>query len=392
MKVVIAPDSFKGSLDAAQVCAALERGVQAAVPDVETVCVPLADGGEGTVSALVAATGGRLVTRDVSGPLGEPTSAAFGMLGDGKTAVLEMAAASGLTLIAPAARNPLLTTTFGTGELMRAALDLGAEKLIIGIGGSATTDGGAGMAQALGARMLDRAGVAIPRATGGRLCEIARIDGSGLDARLASTEVVVACDVDNPLYGERGAAAVYGPQKGATPQMVAALDAGLQHFAGRLREDLGADVAAVAGAGAAGGLGAGLMAFCGARLQRGIDIVIEAVGLRRQLAGANLVLTGEGRIDAQTAHGKTPHGVARVAADAGVPVVAIGGSVDIGAGGLDCFTAVLPMLPEPMTLAEAMAADRAEAMLEFVAGQVVRMWVRGTGRNRLPDGETGHRA
>ena len=383
MRIVIAPDSFKGCLSALQVCDALERGLRRAVPEVEVVKAPMADGGEGTVEALVDATGGRYSTERVVGPLGVPTQARFGVLGDSETAVIEMAAASGLPLVPPPRRNPLLTTTYGTGQLIKAALDLGCRKFIIGIGGSATNDAGAGMAQALGARMVDAHGADIVRASGGRLADIAHIDVAQRDDRLSEAQVRVACDVDNPLYGETGAAHVYGPQKGATPEIVAMLDAGLRHFADLLRRDLGVDVAEVPGAGAAGGLGAGLMAFCHATLQRGVDIVIDVVRLEDRLRGAGLVITGEGRIDRQTPYGKTPHGVARVARQLGLPVVAVGGSVDITAHDLHeaGFDAVFSILTEPMTLDEAMMPARAEVMLAFTGEQVMRAVGIKAGRN-----------
>lgn len=370
VKVVLAPDSFKGCLSAADVCAALAQGLRRVWPQVESIAVPMADGGEGTVDSLVAATGGELVQAEVAGPLGDPVDAQFGLLGDGQTAVIEMAAASGLTLIEPVRRNPMLTSTLGTGELIRAALDRGCRRLIIGIGGSATNDGGTGMAQALGARFLDASGAPIPRMAGGELCRIVRIDASGLDPRLQQTRVRVACDVTNPLCGETGAAAVYGPQKGATPEMVAQLDAGLCHYARRLEADLGADVARIPGAGAAGGLGAGLMAFCGASLERGVEIIVDAVDLRGKLQGADLCITGEGRIDFQTAFGKTASGVAKAAAAQGVPVVAIGGSVELGVGG---FAATLSILNEPLTLEQAMEPGRAREMVAHTAEQIARL-------------------
>ncbi len=376
MKIVLAPDSFKGCLTAAEVCRALEAGIRRLLPGAEIVSVPMADGGEGTVQSMVAATGGRLLSAEVEGPLGQPVQAAFGILADGQTAVLEMAAASGLTLLPPTQRNPLLTSTFGTGQLIRAALDQGARRLIIGIGGSATTDAGAAAAQAVGAVMRDAQGCVIPRVTGGRLAEVAHIDASGLDPRLAATQVRVACDVDNPLYGERGAAHVYGPQKGATPQMVAELDAGLRSFARRLRDDLGADLADLPGAGAAGGLGAGLVAFCGATLERGVRIVSEAVGLRDKLRGADLCLTGEGRLDRQTAFGKTPSGVAQVAGELGVPVIAVGGAVDPTAAAAlyqAGFCALHSILNEPLALEQAMEPRRAEALLALAGEEIVRL-------------------
>ena len=375
MKIAVAPDSFKGCLTALQVCDAIEQGLRAAHADVQVVKVPMADGGEGTVQSLVQATGGRLVTRQVEGPLGDPVSATFGLLGDGITAVVEMAAASGLPLVPTDRRDPSLTTTYGTGQLIAASLAMGCRKLIVGIGGSATTDGGAGMAQALGAVMLDAHGQALGHVGGGALARVARIDCSGLDPRLCEAQMRVACDVENPLYGPRGAAHVYGPQKGATAEMVGRLDAGLRVWARRLAEDLSADVAKVPGSGAAGGLGAGLMAFCGATLERGVDIVIDAVRLRDRMRGADLVITGEGRIDFQTAFGKTPSGVADTARDLGIPVVAVGGSIALDATSLHerNFDALAPIINEPMDLDEAMQPERARSMLAFAGEQIARM-------------------
>ncbi len=273
-KVVVAPDSFKGSLTARQVCEAAEEGLHRVWPEAEVVSVPMADGGEGTVQSLVDATSGRIISIDVAGPMGEPVTAFFGVLGDGVTAVIEMAAASGLPLVPVGRRNPLVATTRGTGELIASALDMGCRRFIIGIGGSATNDGGAGMAQALGMRLLDARGVEIGPG-GAELARLARIDASGLDPRAAQSGFVVACDVDNPLTGPRGASAVYGPQKGATPEMVEMLDGALRNLAAIVQRDLGVDVDGIPGAGAAGGLGAGLMAFLGASLKRGIEIVVE---------------------------------------------------------------------------------------------------------------------
>lgn len=353
--ILLAPDSFKESLTAAAVCAAMEAGFAPAIPGARFVRVPMADGGEGTVQSLVDATGGRLLTATVCGPLGEPVEAGYGILGDGETAVIEMAAASGLELLAPAQRDARLTTTYGTGQLILACLDRGVRRLIIGIGGSATNDGGAGMAEALGARLLDASGERVPRG-GAALAGVARVDVSGLDGRLAELEVDVACDVSNPLCGPEGASAVYGPQKGASPADVAELDVALGGWAQVLRRDLGRDVAEVPGAGAAGGLGAGLLAFTNARLRRGIDIVIEQTGLRELVAGADLVVTGEGRMDAQTRFGKTPFGVAMVARQAGKPVIAVAGSVGDGIEELaDAFDAVLPVVSRAAPLAEVLA-------------------------------------
>ncbi len=380
--MVIAPDSFKGSLLSPDVAAAIADGVKRAAPRAEVVQVPMADGGEGTVQALVAATGGRLETVTVEGPLGEPVQATFGILGDGKTAVIEMAAASGLPLVPPDRRDPTKTTTYGTGQLIRAALDRGVERIIIGIGGSATNDCGCGMAQALGVKFYDSQGREIERVSGGRLLDVARIDASGRDPRLSSVRITIASDVDNPLYGPQGAAHVYAPQKGATPEQVELLDRGLRHMAEVIRRDLGVDVAHVPGAGAAGGLGAGLMAFCGADMRLGVELVIEAVGLEEKMAGADLVITGEGKVDEQTAFGKAPAGVARVARKLGVPVVAVGGAVaeQIEALWREGFAAAFCILRQPMTLEEAMAPEQARRNLAYAGEQIVRLWLAARSR------------
>lgn len=378
MKIVIAPDSFKGCLTALEVCAAAAQGLRRISRDFEIVEAPMADGGEGTVQSLVDATDGALAVERVTGPLGEPVSAAYGLLGDGETAVIEMAAASGLPLVPEDRRDPKLTTTFGAGELIRCALDEGRRKLIVGIGGSATTDAGAGMAQALGVRLLDNAGEPIGFG-GAELARLATIEMSGADPRLRDTEIRVACDVDNPLYGERGAAYVYGPQKGASPEDVELLDHNLRHFADIVQRDLGLDVRDLPGAGAAGGLGAGLVAFCGASLEPGVAIVIDAVRLPERMRGADLCLTGEGAIDSQTAFGKTPAGVTSVAVAAGVPVIAIGGGVALDAVSLHerGFDALACILNRPMSLSEAMQPATARAMIAFTAEQMVRCFLAG---------------
>jgi len=356
MRVVIAPDSFKGSASAKEVAKAIANGLKVALPDSEFDLVPMADGGEGTVEALVVATGGKIVTKRVTGPLGEPVDAFFGILGDGETAVIEMAAAAGLHLVPPEKRNPLLTTTYGVGELIKAALDAGCKRVIVGIGGSATNDVGAGMAQALGAKLLDEDGNEIGFG-GGELGKVARIDINELDSRLRETEILVACDVTNPLTGPNGASAVYGPQKGATPEMVKLLDENLRHYAAIIRRDLGVDVEHVPGAGAAGGLGAGLMAFCQAKLKRGVELVIQAVRLDERVQKANLVITGEGKIDFQTGFGKVPHGVAQVAKRYKKPVIAVVGQ--LGEGSEKCrewgIDACFAITDKPMSEQEAMA-------------------------------------
>lgn len=337
--------------------------------------MPLADGGEGTVDALVQATGGKFISRQVEGPRGEPVTATFGILGDEHTAVIEMAAASGLPLVPEEFRDLLRTTTYGTGQLITAALDQGCRQLIVGIGGSATNDGGAGMAQALGVRFLDEQGRPIPRVSGGRLKDIAHIDISELDSRLGQCQVRIACDVDNPLYGPQGAAYVYAPQKGADPAQVKQLDAGLRHYAQVLEEALGESVAEIPGSGAAGGLGAGLLAFADASLQPGVEIVTEVVELRKKVQGADLIITGEGRIDRQTAFGKAPSAPAKLGKELGIPVIGIGGSVEVEAGELyECgFTALFSCVNGPVSLAEAMEPQTARRLLGFTAQQIVRM-------------------
>ncbi len=356
MRFIVAPDSYKGSLSALEVANSIARGILKVFPEAEVLKVPIADGGEGTVEALVTATGGEMIFTEVSGPLNEAVEACWGILGDGETAVIEMAAASGLTLIPKDRRNPLITTTYGTGELIKAALDKGLRKLIIGIGGSATNDGGAGVAQALGVKLLDSEGNELPPG-GAALINLAAIDLSGLDRRLQESTIMVACDVDNPLCGERGASAVFGPQKGASQEMVAELDAALQNYQMIACKATGRNIAELPGAGAAGGLGAGLMFFTSAKLRPGVDIVIEATGLRDMVAKADLVITGEGCTDFQTAFGKAPVGVAKLANQLAVPVVCLSGS--LGQGHQDVLNfgidALMNIIPYPVCLEECMA-------------------------------------
>ncbi|MCY4763394.1 glycerate kinase [Klebsiella aerogenes] len=356
MKIVIAPDSYKESLSALDVATAIETGFREIYPHAEYVKVPVADGGEGTVEAMVAATQGHIVQVSVNGPLGEPVNAFYGLSGDMRCAYIEMAAASGLESVPPTRRNPLLTTSWGTGELIRHALDAGVSQIIIGIGGSATNDGGAGMAQALGAKLLS-AGQQQIAPGGGALETLARIDLSELDPRLADCRIDVACDVTNPLTGPQGASAVFGPQKGATAAMIERLDRGLQHFAQIIDRDLDIDVLSLEGGGAAGGMGAALYAFCGANLRPGIEIVTDALGLAELVADADLVITGEGRIDSQTIHGKVPVGVAKVAKRFNVPVIGIAGSLtaDVGVVHQHGLDAVFSVLYSVCTLEEALA-------------------------------------
>jgi glycerate kinase len=357
MKIVIAPDSFKESLTALQVAHAIEAGMREVWPDATYVKVPVADGGEGTVQALIDATGGRKVDVRVTGPLGQTVDAFYGCAGDGSLAVIEMAAASGLEGVPPDLRDPRTATSRGTGELILAALDAGARQFVLGVGGSATNDGGAGMLQALGVRLLDGAGNDIGPG-GAALAQLARIDVAGLDARVREARFRIACDVDNPLTGPRGASAVFGPQKGASPAMVAQLDAALAHFADIIRRDLGQDIAQLPGAGAGGGIAAAMVVFLNGQLRPGIEIVTEAVGLDAAVRDADLVVTGEGRIDGQTVNGKTPMGVAKVARRHGKPVVAIGGGLaqDADAVHAEGIEVVVAAVARPCSVAEALAA------------------------------------
>ncbi len=327
MKIVIAPDSFKGSLTALEVSDALEQGVKRVYPEAKVEKVPMADGGEGTVECLVNATRGKIYQQEVLGPLGEPVIAIFGILGDKITAAIEMASASGLPLVPPEKKNPLITTTYGTGQLIKAALDQGCRKIIIGIGGSATNDGGAGMVQALGVGLLDENNQEIGFG-GAQLSRLHHIDLSKMDRRIKKTRFLVASDVQNPLCGPTGASKIYGPQKGATEEMIKILDAALSHFADIIKRDLGKDIRDIPGAGAAGGLGAGLMAFLEAELVPGVDLVINTVHLEEITKDADLVITGEGEINGSTIYGKTPIGVAKVAKKYHLPVVSISALID----------------------------------------------------------------
>lgn len=376
MRIVIAPDSFKGSLSSLEVAQAMERGVKKVLPESTTILLPLSDGGEGLVDSLVVASGGKLVEYEVQGPLGSPVRAKMGLLGDGHTAVIEMAQASGLTLIGEEQRNPLITSTFGTGQLMQKALDLGCTKLIIGIGGSATNDGGMGMAQALGFRFLDAEGQPLGSG-GGELARLVTIDTSQVDPRLQHVQIEVACDVDNPLTGPRGAAHIYGPQKGATPPMVEFLDGGLANYDRVLQKDLGQNVGLTPGAGAAGGLGAGLMALVGGKLVSGIELVLTVLGFTEKTKGAQLVLTGEGKFDAQSAYGKVPVGVARASQKLGVPVVVVAGTVlpDAEALHTEGITAYFSILNRPMPLQEAMA--NGAQLVEHQVAEVMRLFAFG---------------
>ena len=372
MRIVIAPQSLKGSLTAAQAGRAIAQGVRAVFPQAEIAIVPVADGGEGTVQALVDATGGKIIQQYVSGPLGEPVLAFYGILGDGRTAAIEMAASSGLPLVPPERRDPRITTTYGVGELILAALEQGSRHFIIGIGGSATNDGGAGMAQALGASLTDQQGYEITRG-GAALSALQHISIDGMDARLQECTFEIACDVNNPLTGPTGASAVYGPQKGATPAMVTELDNALGHYAEVIERDLGLSVRDIPGAGAAGGLGAGLLAFLHATLRPGAQIVLEPVKLEEHLRQADLVITAEGQLDSQTAYGKSVGAVASLAKRYGLPVLALAGSLGdnyqtVYNLGVDAV-AVLPS--KPMTLDYAM--EHADELMVDTTERAMRL-------------------
>ncbi len=392
LKVLIAPDKFKGSLSAPDVASAIARGLRSVSADLQIDEAPMADGGEGTVEALVSATTGQLIKCRVQGPLGDPVQAVLGLLGSGKTAVIEMAAASGLVLLEPDRRNPLHASTFGTGELVLAALDAGVRKIILGIGGSATNDGGAGLARALGYRLLNEQGDDLEPG-GGQLDRLARIDATHRDPRLDRVEIAVACDVNNPLTGPRGASRIFGPQKfppnrPPSPETIDQLDRNLAHLAEIIKRDLGVDVASIPGSGAAGGLGGGLVAFAGGHLEPGINLVIDAVKLADRLKDVDLCLTGEGRLDGQTASGKTAVGVARLAHQCGVPTIALAGSIGEGAEDVrnEGISAYFSICEAPMTLDDAM--KQAPRLLERASEQALRAFLAG--RASAGSGETHH--
>lgn len=372
MRIVIAPDSFKGSLSSKEVADAIELGVRKVLPDVDIVKIPIADGGEGTVQTLVAAMGGEIIKTQVVGPLGETIESYFGVLNDKKTAIIEMANASGLPLVPIEKRNPLITTSYGTGQLIKAALDMNLERIVIGLGGSATNDGGVGMAQALGVRFFDENGNEIGFG-GGELSKIRKIDMSGIDDRIRKVRIEAACDVDNPLCGPYGASYIYGPQKGANKEMIEILDRNLGHLAKVIKRDLGADIMELPGAGAAGGLGAGLVAFLNAELKRGIDIIVNITKLDDYIKDACVVFTGEGQIDKQILSGKAVYGVAKIAKKHGAYVVAIVGSINDDAyelfdKGIDGIESIID---KPMTMDE--ACKRAGLLVERAAERVMRL-------------------
>ena len=329
MKILIAPQAFKGSLSAAKAAKAIETGVRQVFPKAEVVRLPVADGGDGTLEALVENTNGRMFSQQVTGPLGRPVTAQWGVMGDGKTAVIEMAQASGLALIPPGRRDPRLSTTFGTGQLIKAALNHGFRRIIIGLGGSATNDGGAGMAQALGVRFLDRSGTILP-VGGAALANLDSVDTSELYPILNGAEIIAATDVTNPLCGSIGASVVYGPQKGASVEVVKELDIALARYAKVLIKSFGIDVANRPGAGAAGGLGAGLIAFAQGKVKPGIDLICDVLGFEEHLTGVNLIFTGEGRVDYTSVYNKAPIGVAKRAKIRNIPVILLVGSLGRG--------------------------------------------------------------
>jgi glycerate kinase len=376
MKILITPDSFKGSARSPEVAAAMARGVRQTLPEAEILELPVGDGGEGTIDALVAATGGSFSEHQVEGPLGAPVRARLGLLGDGETVFVEMAEASGLSLLKPEERDALRAGTFGTGQLLQAAVRSGRPRILIGIGGSATNDAGAGMLQALGARLVDETGSDLERG-GAALARLRALDLRDFHPP-TGLELVVACDVTNPLTGPEGASAIYGPQKGSSEANVAALDHALAHFAAAAAQELGNDLSGAPGAGAAGGLGFALCAFLGARMERGIDLVLRTIGFERHLESADLVLTGEGRFDRQTTtYGKTLTGIGRRAAAAGVPTLVLAGSLgeDLGEYRSLGISGVGSVVPRPMELAEAIR--RGPELIETAAARMMEIYLAG---------------
>lgn len=371
-RIVVASDSFKGSLTSLQVAGALEQGIHDVFPSCEVVKVNVADGGEGTMDALADALGGRTVPVQVHDPLGRPVTARYVIVDGGQTAVIEMSVASGLTLLKPDERNPMNTSTFGTGELVADALLRGCRRFLIGIGGSATNDAGMGMLSALGVRFLDQDGKVL-EGIGRNMENVADIDLGGMAPEIYDSEFIVACDVASPFCGPDGAAYVFAPQKGADHQMVESLDRGMSHLAEVVLRVTGRDIADVPGAGAAGGLGGAFLAFMDARLERGVDMVLDALGFDSIIEGADLVITGEGRIDAQTMTGKTPYGVLQRALAHRVPAVAVGGSVDLeNVGYIKGFEHIVQATPEGMALSEAMKPETAAANIRLAISTLLR--------------------
>jgi glycerate kinase len=372
MHIITAPDSFKGSLTASEVATAMATGIKRVFPTAKIDKIPIADGGEGTVEALITATKGKFIETVVENPLGKPVKALWGILGDGSTAVIEMATASGLLLIAEKDRNVRLASTYGTGQLIKAALDQGADRIIIGIGGSATNDGGAGMASALGVRFFDSANRLLAKG-GAALAKLDHIDMQKLDSRLIHTEILIASDVNNPLCGEKGASVVYGPQKGATPAIVKELDASLAHYNEIAKRDVGIDVNSMAGSGAAGGLGAGLILFTSGKMKNGIELILTALHFDSLIKDADLIITGEGHTDFQTAHGKAPVGIAQCANKYHIPVICLSGALGNGAEAVlqQGISAIASATSSPMTLENCM--KNAKTLLENATERTCRL-------------------
>jgi glycerate kinase len=373
MKIVIAPDSYKGSLTALEVANSIENGIRRVFNNSTVEKVPMADGGEGTVQSLVDSTDGKIINTVVKGPIGKDVTAFYGILGDGKTAIIEMAAASGLPLISKEERNPMITTSFGTGQLIKDALDKGCRNIIIGLGGSATNDGGLGVAKALGVKFFDKEGNDIEEG-GGSLDKLSSIDVSDIDPRIKECSITAACDVDNPLCGPKGASHVFGPQKGADENMIEVLDKNLANYAEIIKKNLSLYVINTPGAGAAGGLGAGLIAFLNANIKKGIDIVINLADLEEKIKDADLVFTGEGMIDFQTAFGKTPFGVAKIAKKYNIPVIAIAGGIGKDAETLYSkgFDSIFSIVDSPMPLDDAM--ENGKILIERTAERIMRVF------------------
>lgn len=372
MKVVVAPDSYKGSLTAKEVADCIEKGIKKVDKTIEVIKVPMADGGEGTVQSLVNSTKGKIINLTVRDPLMREINSFYGILGNKKTAIIEMAAASGLPLLKKEERNPMKTTTYGTGQLIKDALDRGCKHIIIGLGGSATNDGGCGMVMALGGRFIDSKGECI-KLGAENLDKIEKIDLSNLDNRLKECSIVAACDVKNPLVGREGASYIFGKQKGANEKMIEELDKKLRHYGRIIEKEMGIEVLSYEGAGAAGGLGAGILAFLNGKLRRGVDIIVEATNLESHIKDSDLVITGEGMIDIQTAYGKTPLGVANVAKKYNVPVIAIAGGIGEGAEELydKGFNSIFSIVEKPMSLEQSIS--NANILLEKTAERIMRV-------------------
>ncbi|MEA1961879.1 MAG: glycerate kinase [Bacillota bacterium] len=376
MRIVVAPDSFKGNLSSIEIADAIEKGIRNIDQSIQVIKIPVADGGEGSVETLVNATGGRIIPVRVTGPLLREVNAFYGISGDGQTSFIEMAAASGLSLLKQNEYNAMKASSYGTGELILDALDQGCRKIIIGLGGSATNDGGAGLLQALGMRLYDRYQFDLALG-GGSLGDLFGFNQSQFDPRIKDTTFLLACDVDNPLCGPHGASHVYGPQKGASPEDVLILDENLKHFAQVIEKTHGKQIEDVPGAGSAGGMGGGLMAFLDAHMVKGIDLVMEACNIETAIADADLVITGEGKIDTQTACGKAPLGIAQMAMKYDIPVIGIAGALgeDIKELYTHGFTSLFAIANRPMSLDESLS--QAEALIEKQTENLMRLFLAG---------------